>query len=454
MFSRGPEFHANKQQFDDWRMGQFGFRTDWENSAGNAITLQGDIYRGEIGEEVDVASFTPPSEITIYGKDKVSGGNLGGRWRRESGRAGGFQLQAYFDRTSRIAPHFKETRNTFDIDFLYHLRVPGRQEVSWGLGARWSPSTFTPVVPTLQFTPPDLTDSRYSAFAQDEVRITPQSLSFTVGAKLEHNNYTGLEFQPNARLLWMPDSRQTFWAGVTRAVRTPSRLDRDFHLKGFLLATPLVYLEIEGNPDFDSERLIGYEAGYRSLITRRLRIDVSAYHNQYNSLSSLSSAGMSFQSSPVPYTQLAFQYANGVKGTTDGFELAPEWDPVSWLEFKGSYAHLQMNLQNEQGSADISAIANYEGGSAHHRVIVQSHIKLPANLELDQTYRYVSALPAQAVPAYTTASGRIGWRFAEGLGVSFVGENLLQPHHFEFGHNTQQTVGIARSIYAKVTWTR
>jgi len=453
-FGRGPQYHQNNQQFDDWKMGQFGFRTDWSPSGKTTTTLQGDIYRGTVGEEVDIAAFTPPSETTVYGDDKVSGGNLRGLWKRDLASAGGIQVQGYFDRTSRIAPHYKEIRNTFDLDFLHHFKVPGSQSISWGLGARWSPGRFVPLVPTLDFTPNALTSSLYSGFAQDEIGIVPERLSLILGAKLEHNDYTGLEVQPSARLVWTPDSRQTFWAAVTKAVRTPSRLDRDLDLKAFLIATPLIYLQVAGNPNFASERLTGYEAGYRNLISPRLHVDVSAFFNHYNDLASMSSGVISSQTVPVPYTEFSIHYVNGVMGDTNGYEIAPVWKALDWLEFQGSYSHLQMNLRNQPGYSDASTIASLEGSSAHHRGMIQTHIKLPANLEYDQTLRYVSALPAQKVAAYETADARLSWRASESLQFSVVGQNLLQSQHVEFGHNTQQSVGIARTAYAKMTWTK
>jgi iron complex outermembrane receptor protein len=83
---------------------------------------------------------------------------------------------------------------------------------------------------------------------------------------------------------------------------------------------------------------------------------------------------------------------------------------------------------------------------------------LPKHFELDQTFRYSSALPAQAglpgqvVKAYSTADVRLGWRAGEGLDFSVVGQNLLQPYHYEFGGDPGPLVGIKRALYAKITW--
>src|SRR5467141_2555911 len=224
-FSRGPEFHSDKKQFDVWEMGQAGFRMDWTAHARDALTLQGDIYNADDGERVSVGSYAPPYAAIIDGAGEVSGGNLLGRWKRTISGGSDVQLQTYYDRTNRREASFGESRDTFDIDFLHHLTLPKHQDFLWGLGARLSSGNAIQVTPTILFAPGHRTDKLYSGFVQDEIPIVGEKLSITVGSKFLHNVYTGFEIQPSARLLWTPTARQTIWAGFTRAVRTPSRVE-------------------------------------------------------------------------------------------------------------------------------------------------------------------------------------------------------------------------------------
>ena len=162
----------------------------------------------------------------------------------------------------------------------------------------------------------------------------------------------------------------------------------------------------------------------------------------------------SIATSPITYLLATFHYANGVKGSTNGFEIAPDWRPVSWWQFKGSYSYLRLDLKNEPGNADTASIATYEGSSPHHQIMVQSRFNLLRRLEFDQTYRYVSALPAQTVPAYLRTSGcTVGWHPAQQWELSVTGENLLQPRHTEFANDPLPNVAIKRSVYANITWT-
>ena len=453
-FTNGPEFHPNGANFDDWRMGQAGFRTDWQKGTRDTVTFQGDIYHEIAGETTTFARYAPPSQATVDASADLSGGNLLARWKRVLNDRSDFQIQAYFDRTNHFEPEFGETRNTFDVDFLDHLTLPKQQKFLWGLGVRESPSNLVQRVATIDFLPHQLTDQIYSGFVQDEIPLVSDRLSLTVGSKFEHNNYTGFEVQPSARLLWNRTPRQTFWASVTRAVRTPSRLDEDVQLTDFATTTPLpIYLRVNGNRQFQSEELIAYEAGYRTLVTAHCYIDVAVFYNNYNDLYSFQVGAPFLEASPSPvHAILPLLTSNGIKGAASGFEVAPDWKPVSWWELRSSYSYLNMDLENKPGSNDPTSVAGYEGSTPRHQVVFQSLINLPKKLEFDQTYRYVSALPAQAVPSYETAEVRVGWHLSRQLELSIGGQNLLQPHYVQFSGDPGGPVEIKRAVYGRMIW--
>jgi iron complex outermembrane receptor protein len=452
-FTRGPEFHPDHRQFDDWRMGQGGFRADWDLHSRDTLTLQGDIYNGDAGGRVGIAAYSPPSTTIVEQNAELSGGNLVGRWRRVLGGGSDVELQAYYDRTNRHQANFAEARDTFDLDFLHHLTLPRHQDFLWGLGARFSSGDAAQVVPTIVFIPNRLTDKLYSAFVQDEVPILADRLSVTIGAKFLHNIYSGFEVQPSARLLWTPTPRQTVWAAVTRAVRTPSRVEEDDQLTGLLSPNPPTFLRFIGDGRFFSEQLVGYEAGYRNLVRPKFYVDIATFYNNYDHLLSLEPGAPFAESSPPPpHVVVPFLFRNRLLGTTSGIEIAPDWRPTGWWRLGGSYSYLHMDLRRKAGSLDAATARSTEGSSPHHQVVIQSFLDLPKKLEFDQTYRYVSALPAQLVGSYGTADVRLGWRVTRYFGLSLGGENLLQPRHAEFGGDPGGLVGIKRSVYAKITF--
>jgi iron complex outermembrane recepter protein len=452
-FTRGPEFHPDHGQFDDWRMGQTGFRTDWDAHNPDRLTLQGDLYYGDAGQRVGITSYSPPFMTNVEQNAELSGGNLLGRWERKLGSGSDIQLQTYYDRTSRKQANFAESRDTFDIDFVHHLTLPGRQDFLWGLGARLSSGNASVVVPTVMFTPNHFTDKLYNAFIQDEIPIVGEQLSLTIGSKFLHNNYSGFEIQPTARLLWTPSSRQSVWGAVTRAVRTPSRVEEDLQLTAFLAANPLTFARVVGDRKFSSESLLGYEAGYRNLVSPKFYIDFAAFYNNYDHLLSIEPGAPFLESSPPPpHVIIPFSFRNGLLGNTAGFEIAPDWTPTPTWRLRGSYSYLHIDLSKEASSLDPSTVNSTQGSSPHHQVEVQSSLDLSKKLEFDQTFRYVSALPAQLVGAYTTADVRFSWHATRSLDLSVVGQNLFQPHHPEFGGDPGSLVGIERSGYIKLTW--
>jgi iron complex outermembrane receptor protein len=240
---------------------------------------------------------------------------------------------------------------------------------------------------------------------------------------------------------------------VTRAVRTPSRVEEDLQLTALITPNPLTFVRVIGDRGFSTEHLLGYEVGYRSLIKPKFNLDIAAFYNNYDHLLSIEPGAPFSESSPAPtHVVVPFFFGNGLMGNTAGFEIAPDWTPTSRWRLRGSYSYLYMDLSTRTGSLDPSTVTSTEGSSPHHQAMIQSSLNLPRRLEFDQTLRYESDLPAQQVRAYTTADVRFSWHATPSLDLSVVGQNLLQPQHAEFGGDPGGLVGIKRTVYAKITW--
>jgi len=455
-FNRGHEFLSGQRRFDDWRMGQAGFRADWDVRNRDNVTLQGDLYNGDAGEKVGITTYSPPAAMNVEQNAELSGGNLLGRWRHvlneSSDRGSDIELQAYYDRTDRREPSYGEVRDTFDVDFLHHLTLPRGQNFLWGVGARLSPAHFIQVVPTIAFAAHS-TEQLYSAFVQDEIAIVGDKLWLTIGTKFIHNDYTGFEIQPSVRLLWTPSARQTVWTAVTRAVRTPSGIEEDFQATGLISTNPLLFVRAIGDGKFTSERLISYEAGYRSLVAPKVYLDVATFYNDYNHLLSAEIGAPFSEATPPPaHLVVPIFLRNGLLGHTYGIELAPDWRPTNWWRLAGSYSYLQMDLNKEPSSLDSSTAKSTEGSSPRHEFMIQSFVDLPKNLEFNLSGRYISALPAQNIGSYWTADTEVGWHATHHILCSVTGQNLWQPHHPEVAGNPGALVEVKRSVYANITW--
>jgi len=455
-FTRGPEYHTDGHNFDDWRRQQFGFRSDWDITANDSLMIEGDIYNSDAGSKLNISTFSPPSIYAVEGNVGISGGDVVANWKHRFSEKSDLQVLAYYDRTNRNDLNYAESRDTFDVDLTYHRQM-GRNNIILGAGAHVSPSNYTQLVSTVDFEPHDQTYSLYSGFLQDEITLVENRLSLQVGTKLENNSFSGFNWQPSARLLWTPNKQQSFWAAVTKAVRTPSRIEDNFQFNALAVPALPLYVRLIGDGNFVPEKMLGYEAGYRQFFSPRLYVDFASYYNSYDDLLSVENRAPMVETAPgPPHLVLPIYLRNGLEGETYGGEITPSVQITPWWQVKGSYSFLHLNVRRKAWSDDASSVAQTEGGSPNSVVVLQSLLNLPRNFELDLTYRYSSALksPDLKIPSWSTGDARLGWGFHKYFDLSIVGENLLQPHHPEFAGEPGGPVLVRRSVYAMITFKR
>ncbi|OIR05308.1 colicin I receptor precursor [mine drainage metagenome] len=410
---------------DAWAYTQGGYRMDWERTDADHVTLQGDFYGAD-----------PNPTGTNHAR--ASGANVLGRWTHRTDGSSTLQLQAYFDRTWRdFGGGFREGLDTYDVDWQDDLRFDSGNHATWGFGARLMDDRVDNA-PAIAFLPAHRRLHVTNLFAEDEMPFAGNHLRATVGAKLEHDDYEGLNIQPDLRLAWLPSDRQTVWASVSRAVRTPSRIDEDFAL----YAAPGRAL-IQGNPDFESETLVAWELGWRMHATDRLTLSLSTYLNQY---SDLRTARPSPQPPGLPIT-----FGNDLSGRSYGAELTVEFQPTDAWHLRGGYTILRKSLWLSPGAVDLNH-ASAESDDPAGQALVQFTLRLPHNLSLGSVVRWVHSLPSPHVPGYTSVDLRLAWHATKSLEIAVVGQNLLDRRHPEFVPSSPSPREIGRSGYGKVVW--
>ncbi len=429
---------------DPWHREQAGFRIDSLASPENQFTLQADAFGSNI-------HTTPGGENMAPAEGTSSGGNLLGRWTHVAKGSSVATLQIYYDRTHLAAPFqasgsippgiLLDDLDTFDLDFQDHFPLDARSRIVWGFGYRFTHDVITDA-PLVAFIPGTLNQSLFSGFIQDEIELQ-EKVSLIVGAKLEHNDYTGFEFEPNVRLRWDIGDSQMLWGAVSKAVRTPSRYDRDLSEPN-----PRYGVLLDGNSTFQSETVIAYELGYRAQLGQEFSGSLSLFYNEYDHVRSLGYT-------PVTLVPLFFQ--NNDEAQTQGLEFSADYQIFDWWRLHGGYDLLKEHVWVRPGRVDLFNALN-ETADPEHQFSVRSSIDLSRKVELDTALRWVDKLTFNdnnvpgTVPSYFELDARVGWQATKQLELSLVGQNLLHAYHVEFGAPEPAQEEIQRTVYAKATW--
>ena len=451
--SRAPEQHPDGVDFDGWHMLRGGFRSDWTREPSQTLTVQGDVYTGRAGQRTTFARFDPPFVETVERDASLSGGNLRARWQRALTGTREIRIQVYYDRTHRGEAAFSETRDTYDLDAQYRFRLPGRHEVLAGIGYRLSDGR-TRSLPALGFVPPERTDDLFSAFLEDTVELVPGRLQVAVGSKVERNDYSGFELQPSVRLGFETRPGQRLWAAVTRAVRTPTRFDRDLVFNTAFVAGTPAFARLLGDDGFETERSLVYETGYRARLSPRVALGLAAFHNRYPNLVSYEVGEPFLEPGRVV---VPLRTANGTHGNVTGVEIDCDVRPLDGWLVRGTYSYLNMSVSPQVSSNDTGSGA-VEDASPRHMASVASTLRLPGRVTLGAFYRWLARLPSRDIPAYSELDFHVAWRLSGRLELTAAGRNLLHPHHPEWsatvGELTDRDAGVRRSFHvqAAVTW--
>lgn len=448
-FDRDASQLADPSSPDEWHMAHAGFRTDWEAGAADTLTVQGDWYDGRVGQVGPAVVITglpgPPRPLRV----QLDGGNLLGRWRRTLDADSDVELRAYYDRTHRDDPSFHDDLDTVDLDFQHHFGVAA-QRVTWGLNYRRT-SNRNLGKGLFAVDPPRSRDELFSGFLQDQIAIG-DSLHLTLGTKLEHNDFSGFEIQPSVRVAWQLPRAQTLWVAVSRAVRVPTRLERDIAIEvtppGSNPAGRLL-----GSRDFDSERLLAYELGYRWQVSPRLTVDVASFLNLYRGLASLE-IGSPFSDPDDGRTVYPIVNENLTDGRALGADALVNFSPTSNWRLTASYSWLDLDITPQGQDQNRGRFA--DGSTPRHQFGLRSAIDI-GSLQIDAFLRRIGAIrrdpqivTGEGIPAYAELDLRVAhaWDHVE-LAVTL--QNLLHDQHVEFGAPAQRG-GIERSVRASIVW--
>ena len=445
---------ANERQgADGWRRLNGGFRSDSDLGARDSLTVEGNVFSNSEGQ-TRWPGFSAALPLKDAFSDTITarGGDLLGRWNHILQGGSDMSLQIYADAYRRVDLGVPETHKALDIDFQHHVTWGSRNDIVWGLGYRTTHSGLASQ--DISSVPGGRTDSLYSAFVQDEIRIT-DALRFTAGSKFEHNAYTGFEYEPMLGLTWALNSRQAIWSSASRAIRQPALTDAsldavigDIPLPGGLVERVV----LRGNPSVKAEQLRDYEAGYRAQLNKRVSVDIAFFASFYRRLETVEyPATLPLPDRHTGVLLVPLTFDNKAHAKNLGSELSATWTVTSRWRLSPGYSFLRFQCQPDPGSTDHGGDV-FRGDAPQHMFQVRSLFNLSKNLDFDNSLYYVSRLPDGDTPPRARLDSRIAWRAGEFLEFSVTGQNLLRPRTFEFGDASVAGTQAERSVFGQITW--
>lgn len=441
-----------QEAIDDKEMMQGGFRADWQPTSIDSLTFQGDYYDLKAGLDFTSRFISLAAGSAPYRGDTTHrGANFLSRWTREFKDNSSIQFQAYYDRLQRTSSlPFDNAVDQLDLEFQHNLSLGNSHNVSWGLNYRYSYFDFEQ---TNIVTFPNESTNLYGMFIHDEIALIPNKLSLILGTKIEHNPFSGFEFQPNIRAAWFPEKGHTLWAAFSRAVRLPTIREEKAKVNRVLIpGVPPLLITEDNLGNLDAEKLLAYETGYRWSPNSQFSLDMTAYFFQYSDLIEFTEQTPFIDGSGN--LVIPFSNANGLDGEVYGVELALNYRPLKSWRISASYAYNEVDLRPTLSNVfDPSSIGS-EGdidaeGEPNQIFSIRSFLNLPHNLQFDTMFYHVNKNKTRNIKAYSRLDIRLGWNLSEHVNLSVVGQNLLDPSHSELNELLEVATETERSFYVK-----
>jgi iron complex outermembrane receptor protein len=443
---------------DGWHLARAGFRADTKITDRDSLVVQGDMYSGREGDPTfTLTSLLAPGPTPVEIFTNMSGGYLQSIWTHTPSSRSDFTLMGAYDTYER-GDLLNDHRKTETLDFRHHYVLSERQDLVWGATYRHTSATSSGGN-WLSLIPPDQSENIFSAFVQNEIAAIRDRLYVTLGSKFESNTYSGFAAMPTARALYQISRKQSVWAVVSRAVRSPAETDVSLRANagGVTLSDgTIAAISAFGNPRVKDEGLLAYEAGYRRMLTPRLSVDVAAYYNHYDNQISDEPQAPFVETTPAPAHEVISTTDQNLQyGETHGAELSARWKVNDRWTLDWSVEFERIHIHRSAGSLDVTSGPSTEGSAPRQQARTQSELFLTKKLSWNVSADYTDRLEAQSVPSYTRLDSNLIWKLRENFSLGIYGQNLLRDRHLEFfdpdSSSTRSTL-IRRSAYAKLTW--
>jgi iron complex outermembrane receptor protein len=460
---RAPFSNSGGQSAQDgWDSLRGGFRADGQSARGDRYMLQAEGY----GMEADNSRIVRTARAKPYQSYPLETIRMRGasgqvRWERPLSETSNLSLEGSFSGYSRDEGKtgIALSDRAVSLDLQHGFRAGNRQQVTWGLGFRRSLNDFKST--SVQALAASRTLDALSLFAEDEFELLREKLYLTVGAKLERHTYTSWGWQPRVQVSVPFHQRQLAWMSAARALRTPSRYERDLlgadvSYLGQVFGMP-AFASLAGNPNIRAETLDALEAGYRLQASPALSFDLAVFVNRHRRLRVAAPGNPRLEAAPEGAALVVpVSISDAGRNTEKGGELALTWMPAPRWKLNASYSHATPHVTGGSAQSARGSDFAYPRNQASGR----SFLDLPKRFSLDASYYYVSPMTAvlvdgTRVPLAPGFRGdlRLARRFGNGLELMLCADHLFGPARVEYLPEAFTNGSrIGRSYHIRLLW--
>lgn len=442
---------------DAWRTGHLRFRVDHERGR-DAISVGGYLSESRFESILKVPTLDAPFVRFDPESGKNRMGALGVQWTRKESESLATTVRASYSDSRREDPELPYERQTLDLEVRQDRKLGNGRAASIGASYRHSKDRANNTE-FVQLNPNRRADELFAAFGHFE-RPAGRNLTLHLDGMLEHNDYTGWEFQPAIGLVWAKSERESLWTVLSRSVRSPNRSEADSSLWLRTVSMenqPPTALRLVGNSSFRAEEVVSFELGWRSQPSSAASYDLATFVSFYDNLRSFELQEPVFMPSPVPHLQQAARFGNKLNAVTGGVELTARFNPVPDWRLTLGYSFFTEKFSFDDGANDVFGIHSTErqGATPRHSVGLRSSHDFRNGWSVDLTGSFHSATSRMGVSAGTRLDARIAWRPSDEFEWSIVGQNLLDSRRKEGTASLFERVAyVPRGIYAMATWRR
>ncbi|MEM5508004.1 TonB-dependent receptor [Pseudoalteromonas sp. AS71] len=459
---------------DTSKQHSLGFRADFTPSDEWSALLQGDITHSKLGQNYRGVIDETNANIAFSDDLKRTDSRVMARLENRISPDANQMLQVSWLKQNGSQKYIKEDFESIDIDYQMNFIYQSLQ-LDWGLSYRYNSISFEKSV--FLDSDKDLDSlQQYGGLIQAQYNFIPNTLDFIIGTKFDHNDLTGWENQPSARLVYKPIENHLVWSALSRSVRTPTLIEfnDNFTVNGTKVIEALgsstgvtaideyrIATFLNGNDDVKSENYTSYELGYR-FTDEKWSVDFSTFHtdakhvavinlnthaDQFLPALAFFQAGQFQQAAlALTTTQIDLDLVSVGATTTNGLDAVISWHPLNTLSTELGYSYTRIDYDLPVGTTPSIGF-----DSTNRQLFAKANYTPLKNHNIFATLR-VENSDAYNTDSYTTLDLTWNYQINPKWSTALSGKNLFAGSHIEYG-NTRETYTIPNYIDECITFT-